>query len=396
MSEYTIFGYVNQLKRNDTDPSTREKGKICATVPGSTGEVISLHKETKLINWSPCINSNWSFASTSAVSSHAATTNFRIAGNRGLQLKNNFVCKSEARTGLVGAKSSFNPGKVNNFCISSVNNSFRCFFKRMRSFLQRAHDWEIMDIVRKQMSYKYFAILTFNQMHPSVQSIHLQMNNIVTLSYLVKMGGYPQQNSLRYKQRDLGLLAGQRDHNYRRISSSCSQQRSRFPVTSSERHKRMEVGSQCFSSNMQEVGASRHRPFCFQNFSSGPNIHIIEVGSIQQGKGRFSNNMDISKRICFPAFCTNRSSLEQSAKRESDCVANYRSLANAIMVSTTVTTHSANTIASTKNSEPFTRFKQRKASLDRAGKLTTPGEDSLRERLHAEGVLEDSAVICSY
>ena len=42
-------------------------------------------------------------------------------------------------------------------------------------------------------------------------------------------------------------------------------------------------------------------------------------------------------------------SLEQSARRKSDLVANYPSLANTIMVSTTVTSHSANTIASAKN-----------------------------------------------
>ena len=54
------------------------------------------------------------------------------------------------------------------------------------------------------------------------------------------------------------------------------------------------------------------------------------------------------------------------------------------MISTSVTTHSANTITSTKNSEPFIRSKQIKASLDRTGKLITPVMDSLRERLHAE------------
>ena len=63
------------------------------------------------------------------------------------------------------------------------------------------------------------------------------------------------------------------------------------------------------------------------------------------------------------------------------------------MVSITVTTHSANTITSTKNSKPFIRSKQTKASTDRVGKLTTPGMDSLRERLHAKGVSEDSAAL---
>ena len=64
-------------------------------------------------------------------------------------------------------------------------------------------------------------------------------------------------------------------------------------------------------------------------------------------------------------------------------------LANTIMVSTNVTTHSASTIAFTKNSEYFIKFKQSKASLDRARKLATPGKDSLMERLQAELILED-------
>ena len=96
MSEYTIFGYGNQLNRNDTDPSTTEKREDCATAPGSTGEVISLHKGTKPTVWSPCINGNCSSASTSAVSTHAATTNFRIAGKRYYNSKVNLSVELKA------------------------------------------------------------------------------------------------------------------------------------------------------------------------------------------------------------------------------------------------------------------------------------------------------------
>ena len=117
----------------------------------------------------------------------------------------------------------------------------------------------------------------------------------------------------------------------------------------------------------------------------------MEVGPIQQGKGRFSINLNSSKRIYFSPFCTNSSSLEQIAKGESEFVVNYPSWLNAIMVSSTIITHSANTITCTKNSEPFIRSKQRKASLDRVGKLTTPGMESFREKSHAEGVSEKSA-----
>ena len=62
----------------------------------------------------------------------------------------------------------------------------------------------------------------------------------------------------------------------------------------------MELGFQSFSNNIQEAGASTHKSFCFHNFSSGPNIHIMEVGLIQNGKGGFSNNMDPC--YAFPPF----------------------------------------------------------------------------------------------
>ena len=57
--------------------------------------------------------------------------------------------------------------------------------------------------------------------------------------------------------------------------------------------------------------------------------------------------------------------LNKVQKKKSTLLNNYPSLAYIIMVSTTVTTHCANTITSAKISEPFIRSKQRKASLDR-------------------------------
>ena len=136
LSRYTTFGCGNQLNRNDTNTSTREKRENFTTVPGSTGEVVSLYKGTRLINWSSSINSNCSSASTSAVSSHLATTNFRIGKNSILQLKKkNFFCWSKDTTGLMDGKSSFNQENVNNFWIYSANNGFWCFSKKMGSFL---------------------------------------------------------------------------------------------------------------------------------------------------------------------------------------------------------------------------------------------------------------------
>ena len=55
----------------------------------------------------------------------------------------------------------------------------------------------------------------FTPMDPVVQSIHLQMENINALMYLVKMGAeggfYPPQSSNGYQQRNFRQLIDQRD-----------------------------------------------------------------------------------------------------------------------------------------------------------------------------------------
>ena len=55
----------------------------------------------------------------------------------------------------------------------------------------------------------------FTPMDPVVQSIHLQMENINALVYLVKMGAergfYPPQSSNGYQQRNFRQLIDQSD-----------------------------------------------------------------------------------------------------------------------------------------------------------------------------------------
>ena len=157
---------------------------------GSTGEVISLNQGTKPINWSPCINSNCSSASTSAVLSHAVTTNFRIAGNRGLQLKNNFKAELDwwvqnlhltKRSSIISASPQL---------IIASNASLKGWGVFCQGH-KTGRSWTLLEskcyINVLELKAAKFVILTFTWMHPSVQSIHLQMDNIVALSYLVNM-----------------------------------------------------------------------------------------------------------------------------------------------------------------------------------------------------------------
>lgn len=58
-----------------------------------------------------------------------------------------------------------------------------------------------------------YTILTFTRMYPKVKSIPIKMDNIVALSYLVKMG-YTKQNLNYLEQGNMGVFNGQGDHDY--------------------------------------------------------------------------------------------------------------------------------------------------------------------------------------
>ena len=51
-----IFGHGNQLSRYDLDSSNKKWRADCATVPGSSGEIISLYEEENSINLLSCRN----------------------------------------------------------------------------------------------------------------------------------------------------------------------------------------------------------------------------------------------------------------------------------------------------------------------------------------------------
>ena len=59
-----------------------------------------------------------------------------------------------------------------------------------------------------------FAMMTFTKMFPTTKTIHLQMDNIVVLSNLLKMGGH---NKILSDLRNLGLCPSKWDHNYCRV-----------------------------------------------------------------------------------------------------------------------------------------------------------------------------------
>ena len=89
-----------------------------------------------------------------------------------------------------------------------------------------------------------FAALIYTRMHPSVQSINLQMNNVIALSYLVKMGVHTTKFSQMQAKRfgpTCWPKGSQLQQNTLQVLSTMK------PFSSREsRLKQMEFGSQRF------------------------------------------------------------------------------------------------------------------------------------------------------
>ena len=92
------------------------------------------------------------------------------------------------------------------------------------------------------------------------------MNNIVTLSYLVKMGVTHSKALSDISKEIWDYLLAKGITITAEYLPGAINKKANFHSWLSERFKQMEVGLQSLLNNMQEEGAYRHRSFCFQNF----------------------------------------------------------------------------------------------------------------------------------
>ena len=145
----------------------------------------------------------------------------------------------------------------------------------------------------------------------------------------------------------------------------------------------MEVGFQSFSNNMQEVGASRHRSFCFQNLS-GPNIWKLDPFSKRDA---FQVIWTHLKGYASPPFTLTGRALNKVLKEKAILLL-ITPAWQTLLLKLTVRIPLL-----LPKLDSFISLTQRKASLGRAGKLTTPGMGSLRERLHSDRFSEDCAAL---
>ena len=140
------------------------------------------------------------------------------------------------------------------------------------------------------------AIVSFHGKFPTAMTIHIQMDNIVALTYLKKNGWYTMSHLDGNEQRDMEVSLGSSDHDYCRIPSGNSERESRLAISQCERLKRVDAKYSSVSSIVQGERDTVHGSFCFQVESPSSSVLLLKNRSLQ---ARWTH----VRGYAFPPFC---------------------------------------------------------------------------------------------
>ena len=108
---------------------------------------------------------------------------------------------------MVGAEFSLKQWEVSYILSSPVNNRLRCIFRRLWCILsgtQNRGHWMLSEkkdhISVLELRAAKYVTLTFTNLYSTAKMIHLKMDNIASLSYLVKMLGTHNQLLARFSK----------------------------------------------------------------------------------------------------------------------------------------------------------------------------------------------------
>ena len=127
---------------------------------------------------------------------NATSVNNGVFHRERLRFRGKLIGEGEGRTELVCRKYSFKLRENTIIKSSSVNNSIRCVFERLGCLVSGTQNRGSVDFIKTESIYVLEliatkdAILTCMRLSPLVKSIHVQVDNVVALSYLTKLGGH--------------------------------------------------------------------------------------------------------------------------------------------------------------------------------------------------------------
>ena len=196
MLSNSILRGGNRLNHYDHISSFAEEGTNYSAMQRYIEPIRRFLKAVNSIDRPVLVNRNSYFSSASSVPSFATPTNFRSSGETEFSSTHSPVRRSEGRNSVVDRKFDVVQGESNNISTFSTGYNFGRLHARVGDSLSRTNNRGSVDtrgtenhINILELKAAQLAILTFSYMHPQEHSIHLQTENMVALSYIVKIGG---------------------------------------------------------------------------------------------------------------------------------------------------------------------------------------------------------------
>ena len=211
------------------------------------------------------------------------------------------------------------------------------------------------------------------------KAIHLQVDNVVALTYLLKASPINKRN--------MGSSSPMWDHSYCKVTSQQTEHDSRLGVKKQFGLLGMETSSPVISENLSTEGNSRDRSICFQIISSDQHLLFVEARSIEPSSRCLPTKLVLQEYLCFSPILHDPKSFEQIPEREST----YDDPCNSSLAITTVVPRSNENIHTTTN---FIDLEERSLKKP-TGRYSSPcpkqnfkisGMDGLRARLQKEEI----------
>ena len=158
----------------------------------------------------------------------------------------------------------------------------------------------------------HLAILTFTKFQ-IVQRIHVQMDNKIALSYLVKMGGTHNKDTLGLSKQIWDYLQSKKITI--RVPTRSFECDSRLRVPQFSRQERLETLPRSVCKNLSEIRYSQYRPFCIPDVSSTSSLHGQEARSGKSGNQCHVSTMDKNVLICISPIQPNTLGIMKGKER---------------------------------------------------------------------------------
>ena len=207
-----------------------------------------------------------------------------------------------------------------------------------------------------------------------------------------KNGGNTKSPSDKASKRNL-LNRG--DHNYSRVPpreiKCCSGQ----GIPGHPGLKRMETAPPGISLYRSTVRDASNRSVCVKSFPPSLMLHVLENGPFQSRQGRFPTQLEKGTSLCFSSILAGRKSSQKGQEGPGMHDIDRPSMANSILVSSSlrIVCSESNTI--TKSTKSFTRPSRKIPPIDKTKISNFSGLECLRKDLEAKGVSARAATLIS-